>query len=100
MSKVKCRTYRRSDLVARLMDECDLSRGQSVAVVNAILERMIYRLRRGHAVEFPYGVLKRVKRYFGKQWGLDDDWPANRDPYTIEYQPAKPGAQQALRREN
>ena len=63
-----------------------LSRRQSVLIVNVILEQMISALRRGWEVEFPLGKLKRVKRHFSKLWDAIDDWPANRDPYTIVHE--------------
>jgi len=43
----------RAYLVARLMAKCGLSRRQSVALVNVILKRMIFHLRRGHRVGVP-----------------------------------------------
>ena len=84
----------RAYLVKRLMARCGLSRRQSVAVVNVILERMIHHLRRGHRVEFPYGELQREKRWFGEWWDANHDWPANRDPYTIEYRMTEEGARE------
>jgi hypothetical protein len=63
-----------------------LSRRQAVRVVNEILQRMIHALRRGWEVEFPLGKLKRMKRHFSKLWDAIDDWPANRDPYTIVHE--------------
>jgi hypothetical protein len=85
-AKKKSNSYGRADLVERLKNKRGLSRRKSVVVVNTILDRMIYHLRRGHRVEFPYGTLKRVRRYFGQRWAIDNDWPANRDPYTIEWE--------------
>ncbi len=84
-AKKKSKTYGRADLVEKLMSKCGPSRRESVVVVNTILERMINHLHRGHTVEFPYGTLRRVRRHFGQQWDWDDDWPANRNPYTIEW---------------
>jgi hypothetical protein len=63
-----------------------LSRRQAVLIVNVILKRMIYALRRGWEVEFPLGKLKPVKRHFSKLWDAIDDWPANRDPHTIVHE--------------
>ena len=75
----------RAYLVGKLMDQ-GLSRRQSVLVVNVILERMVYALRRGWEVEFPFGKLKRVRRHFGKEWDHIDDWPADRQPYTVAWE--------------
>jgi hypothetical protein len=72
-------------LVAKLQEDQGLSRRDAVEVVNAILEWMVDQLRRGKTVEFPFGELKRVKRYFSKWWAEMDDWPANRSPYMIVY---------------
>ena len=35
-------------------------------------------------MEFPFGKLRRVKKRFGKQWDDHDDWPAHRQPHTVE----------------
>jgi hypothetical protein len=51
-------------------------------------------LARGRVVEFPYGKLKRVKRHFSKYWDNVDDWPANREPYTVEWQLDEAGDQE------
>ena len=75
----------RAYLVGKLQAQ-GLSRRQSVLIVNVILERMIRALKRGWEVEFPLGKLKRVKRHFIKLWHAIDDWPANRDPYTIVHE--------------
>jgi hypothetical protein len=74
----------RAYLVKKLQDDCGLSRRKATAVVNVILERMIKALKRGWKVEFPFGYLTRARRYFGDRWDYDD-WPANRNPYIIEY---------------
>jgi hypothetical protein len=71
-----------------------LSRRQSVLIVNVILERMIRALKRGWEVEFPLGKLKQVKRHFSKLWDANDDWPANRDPYTIVHELDEAGARE------
>lgn len=55
-------------------------------IVNVILSRMIHAMKRGREVEFPFGKLKRVKRHFSKLWDAIDDWPADRDPYTIGHE--------------
>jgi hypothetical protein len=75
----------RAYLIGKLMAS-GLSRRTSVLVVNAILERMIYRLRRGQSVKFPFGTLKRARRHFSEWWDAMDDWPANRDGYTVEWE--------------
>lgn len=75
----------RAYLIGKLQAE-GLSRRQAVLVVNVILERMIHALRHGWEVEFPLGKLKRMKRHFSKFWDAIDDWPANRDPYTIVHE--------------
>ena len=73
----------RAYLVGLLREKQGLSRRQSVAVVNVILEAMIAALRRSRRVEFPFGSLQRVRRYFR---GYEhDDWPASQDGYTVEY---------------
>jgi hypothetical protein len=81
----KPRNLGRAYLVGKLRAQ-GLSRRQSVLIVNIILERMIRALKRGWEVEFPFGNLKRVNRRFGKLWRAIDDWPANRDPYTIVHE--------------
>jgi hypothetical protein len=53
---------------------------------------MIHALKRGWEVEFPFGKLKRVKRHFSKLWDAIDDWPADRDPYTIVHELDEAGA--------
>jgi hypothetical protein len=83
----------RAYLVGKLQAR-GLSRRQSVLIVNVILERMIHALRRGWEVEFPLGKLKRVKRHFSKLWDAIDDWPANRDPYTIVHELDEAGARE------
>lgn len=66
--------------------ESGLSRRRSVLVVNTILEAMTDALRRGEDVEFPFGQLSRIRRYFNKHWESADDWPADQNPYTVVYQ--------------
>ena len=75
----------RAYLVKKLMSG-SFSRLKSVAVVSVILERMIDGLRRGEEVEFVYGTLVRVRNSFGQWWDVVDDWPANRQPYTVEWE--------------
>jgi len=84
----------RAYLVRRLMDKQHLSRRQATAVVNTILERMIRALKLGREVQFPFGNLRRVKRHFSQYWDGVDDWPANRSPYTVEWQLDEAGDQE------
>jgi hypothetical protein len=81
----KTRNLGRAYLVGKLQAR-GLSRRRSVLIVNVILERMIHALKRGWEMEFPLGRLKRVKRHFSKLWDAIDDWPANRNPYTIVHE--------------
>ena len=81
----KTRNLGRAYLVGKLQAR-GLSRRRSVLIVNVILSRMIHALKRGREVEFPFGKLKRVKRHFSKWWDAIDDWPANRDSYTIVHE--------------
>jgi hypothetical protein len=74
----------RAYLVQKL-EERGVSRRRAVAVVNAILECMIKALRRGEDVKFPFGKLTRVRKRFGASWDDYDDWPAHRQPYTVEW---------------
>ena len=55
-------------------------------VLNEIFEAMKQELARGRAVKFPFGKLKRVKRRVGQRWDDYDDWPANRQRFTVEWQ--------------
>ena len=75
----------RAYLVSKLRER-GLSRRQAVRILNAIFAEMKKALRRGYAVEFPLGKLKRVRRHFSKEWDCIDDWPANRQPYTVEWE--------------
>jgi hypothetical protein len=56
-----------------------------VRILNAVLTEMSGALQRDEEVEFPFGKLQRVKRDFGQRWELIGDWPADRDPYTVEH---------------
>ena len=85
----------RAYLVKKLMSG-GFSRRKSVAVVSVILERMIEGLRRGEEVEFAGGKLHRVERHFSKSWDFVDDWPANRQPYTVEWVPSWEGLKRLL----
>jgi hypothetical protein len=58
-----------------------LSQRQAVRVVNLVFAEMAAALKRGSAVEFPFGRLKRVKRV-SKRWQHMDDEPMQ--PYTVE----------------
>jgi hypothetical protein len=84
------RTLGRAYLVGKLRER-GLSRRQAVVVVNVILERMIKALRRGEEVEFPIGKLRRVRRHFSNYWDGENDWPANRQGYTVEWYLDKEG---------
>jgi hypothetical protein len=84
------KSFGRADLVAKLKADCGLSRRQSVAVVNAVLEWASDHLCRGKTVEIPYGQLRRVRNWFGESWYEADDWPANRKGYTIVYEEILP----------
>lgn len=81
----KPRNLGRAYLVGKLQEE-GLPRRQAVKVVNVILECMIKALRRGKEVEFPFGKLRRVRRHFSEYWDRVDDWPANREGYTVEWE--------------
>ena len=37
-------------------------------------------------MEFPLGKLKQMRRHFGKEWDRIDDWPADRQPYTVAWE--------------
>jgi hypothetical protein len=83
--KKQPRNLGRAYLVKKLRER-GLSRRDSVRILNSILLEMKKALKRGWKVEFPFGKLKRVKRYFGARWEAVDDWPANRQPYTVEWE--------------
>jgi len=85
------RTLGRAYLVGKLRER-GLPRRQAVVVVNAILEHLIKALRRGEEVPFPFGKLKCVRRHFSEYWDIVDDWPANREGYTIKWQLDMAGA--------
>ena len=80
----------RAYLVQRLMDQQDLSRRQATEIVNIILERMIRALKRGWEVEFPYGILVRVKRSVTYRWGE----MGGRFPYRLDWQLDRAGARE------
>ena len=84
------RSVGRACLVEKLQER-GLSRRQAVRILNEIFEEMSHALERGEDVEFPFGKLRRVKRHFGKRWEAVDDWPANRNPYTAEWELDEPG---------
>jgi hypothetical protein len=75
----------RAYLVAQLQKR-GLSRRGALRVLNFIFAEMKKQLQRGRAVEFPFGKLKRVKKRFGKYWDDYDDWPAHRQPYSVEWE--------------
>lgn len=80
----------RAYLVKRLREKCGLSRRQATAVVNVILERMIRALKRGWEVEFPYGILVRVRRSVTYRWGE----MGGRFPYRLDWQLDRAGARE------
>jgi len=75
----------RAYLVAKLREH-GLSKRRAVRILDAIITAMSKELKRGREVEFPFGKLQRVKRHFGQWWDEQDDWPANRQPYTVEHE--------------
>jgi Bacterial DNA-binding protein len=79
------RNLGRAYLVKKLRER-GLSRRDAVRILNTIFVEMSKALKRGWEVEFPFGKLKRVKRYFGARGEAVDDWPANRQPYTVEWE--------------
>jgi hypothetical protein len=84
------KNFGRSYLVSKLV-ESGLSRRESVLVINAILKWMTARLRRGRAVPLPFGMLERARRWYGEEWESRNDWPANRNPYTVTVESVKSG---------
>ena len=79
----KAKSFGRADLVKLLEESEGLSRRKATLVVNAILEAMIARLKRGRKVKLPYGRLEVVRRYFNAYWKRIDDWPADQPGYTV-----------------
>jgi hypothetical protein len=55
-------------------------------ILNAVFLEMRMALQKGQEVEFPFGTLKRARRHFSEWWDAVDDWPANRDGYTVEWE--------------
>ncbi|MDR3413369.1 MAG: hypothetical protein P4L87_20850 [Formivibrio sp.] len=90
----KGKSVGRAYLAKKLQEKLGLSRRQAVLVLNVILDRMINALRRGWAVEFPSGSLKRVKRHFSKWWDSVEDTPANRNPYVIVHKLDEAGSRE------
>jgi hypothetical protein len=84
----------REILKRKLIADLGLSRRQSVLVMNVMLEEMIAALKRGCEVEFPFGKLTRVKRHFGQWWDKFDDYPAHRQPWTVEFELSPAGQEQ------
>ena len=72
--------------LVKKLSERGLSRRQAVRILNFILKEMKKTLRRGGAVEFPLGKLVRVRRHFSKEWDRVDDWPADRQRYTVAWE--------------
>ena len=85
----------RSYLIAKL-EERGLSRRRSLRVLNFLFKEMKQALARGEEVEFAGGKLQRVERHFGQWWDVVDDWPANRQPYTVEWVPSWEGLKRLL----
>jgi hypothetical protein len=75
----------RAYLVGKLRER-GVSRRRTVRILNAVFLEMRLALQKGQEVEFPLGKLKRARRHFSKYWDAVDDWPANRDPYTVEWE--------------
>ena len=75
----------RGYLVSKLRER-GFSRRDAVRILNILLSEMKKALRRGGEVEFPLGKLKRVRRHFSKEWDAIGDWPADRQPYTVEWE--------------
>jgi hypothetical protein len=62
-----------------------------VRIVNFIFAEMGKVLKRGWAVEFPFGSLKRVKK-LSKEWVRVGDEPMS--PYTVEHELDEEGERQ------
>jgi len=77
----------RAYLVAQLKKR-GLSRRRSLRVLNFIFEEIRRALAQGEEVEFAGGKLKQARKSFGEKWDTCDDWPANRQPYTVEWAPS------------
>ena len=75
----------RGYLVSKLRER-GLSRRQAVRILNFILKEMKKTLRRGWEVEFPLGKQVRARRHFSKEWDSVDDWPADRQRYTVSWE--------------
>ena len=82
-------------MIAKL-EERGLSRRRSLRVLNFLFKEMKQALARGEEVEFAGGKLQRVERHFSKSWDVVDDWPANRQPYTVEWVPSWEGLKRLL----
>ena len=78
----KPRNLGRAYLVEELRKR-GLSYRASVRIVNFIFAEMGKVLKRGWAVEFPFGSLKRVKK-LSKEWVRVGDEPMS--PYTVEHE--------------
>jgi len=67
-----------------------------VATINALFAAMSAALGRGEAVEFPFGKLVRVRKSFGRWWDSAHDWPANREPFTVEWELSPKGREELM----
>ena len=79
------RNVGRAYLVAELRKR-GVSRRLAVRILNLVFREMSQALARGKEVEFPFGKLRRVRRHFSADWDRADDWPANRQGYTVEWE--------------
>jgi hypothetical protein len=92
MDQQQGKSLGRAELVVKLRER-GLSRREAVRILNFIFAEIKKALKRGREVEFAGGRLKRVKRSFGRYWEAIGDYPANRQLYTVEWQPdAEPDA--------
>jgi len=85
------RNLGRAYLVAQLQRR-GVSRRFAVRILNCVFGEMKKALARGKEVEFPCGRLRRVRRHFSDYWDSVDDWPANRQGYTVEWELNEAGA--------
>ncbi len=80
----KPRNLGRAYLVEKLQER-GYSRRQAVRILDFVFREMSKALARGEDVEFPLGWLTRERRHFSDYWDDVDDWPANRQGYTVEW---------------
>jgi hypothetical protein len=78
------RNLGRAYLVAELAKH-GVSRRLALRILNLIFREMGKALARGEKVPFPGGKLMRTPRHFSKYWDMVDDWPANRQGYTVDW---------------